>query len=1278
MQRVPFRFGFKVCGCLFALLTSLPAAPTELGRPIIENHSPRDYEGHNQVFNGVQGADGLMYFVNGDQVLRFDGERWDRAKVDTPFVRGILRAPDGTIYVSAIDEFGRLENLPDGSFRFASLVDRLPTALQPPGPAWIMVPHQDAIYFSVPGHVIKWQDESFAVIDTPYAERHLLIPIGDDLFEHVPGQGIYVLNGNVFEPVPAPPELVNTTTFLVVDRPDALPLVGVDDGQFRSWNPRTGETEIWHHQAEDLLNREGLFGGRSLRSGNLFLTTRSATVILLSPDGEIQRVVGADAGLDPAQVYGMREDEHGGIWLGSSKGVYRMELESPITMFDRLNGRTRGEFFDTFRLHDRLYTFTVEGLYRLEPGDLRAGRNARWARLDTEPNMFWAATTTPEAVFISTDYGLRVFDGETLQPIGGLNEPVVTCSVDPESPDRLFVGLHTGLRQLVREGGRWQDGGAIGPGGYEARYIHIGADGVMWVGAPGRGFYRLERPAPDRPWTDATATVYFRDHGLPANQTISEIIPSPTGPLFLTDQGVFRYQPDEDAFALATDFVVEGRSDFRISPAIFDDDGRLWAQVTFPGKFDDLRLGFFDTDDRGQLQWHPLPRRLLQLAGPRGVYGLGHERIDGREILWASGQSNLLRIELNDLAAEPTAPPVKVASLTAAGERHRLTPDANYAPTVPFNRGTLRVRFAAPLAGNDRTVEYQWRILGYNDAWSDWAPEAEATFTNLWGGPFTFEVRARSLAESVGPSSRIVFHISPPWYASTTAFFGYTLAGLIIVWLLVRWRVGRLDRERRRLEKLVAARTAELAVAKDDAESANRAKSAFLANMSHELRTPLNGVLGYAQIMLRDRNLPDTNREQARIVASSGEHLLKMINEVLDFSKIEAGKTELRPAPFNLADLLRDIEAAIAPRAAAKQLAFRILHDAGLPRQCLGDAQKLRQVIDNLLSNAIKFTAAGSVTLEIHRIEDSTTPRLGFAVIDTGVGLSAEDQTQLFTPFHQAVDGRPPEPGTGLGLSICRRLVQLMGGEITVQSSPGQGSRFAFDIPLEEISLADSANATAPDAAIVGYSGPRRRVLVVDDVEVNRHLLRDLLQPLGFTVTCVAGANAALAELTNRPADAVVLDLRMPDMDGLELTRRIRADVAAQPCVILTSASVLSFDPQTAFDAGCDDFLPKPFREADLLQRLGRGLRLNWNYASTRPDSNPPFDPSQPSPHLGELQAAAARGDIKRVRQALAAIREAGALPADRLFELEQAAAGYQMDLLRSKLNTISPVSDKS
>jgi CheY-like chemotaxis protein/anti-sigma regulatory factor (Ser/Thr protein kinase) len=406
--------------------------------------------------------------------------------------------------------------------------------------------------------------------------------------------------------------------------------------------------------------------------------------------------------------------------------------------------------------------------------------------------------------------------------------------------------------------------------------------------------------------------------------------------------------------------------------------------------------------------------------------------------------------------------------------------------------------------------------------------------------------------------------------------------------------------------------------------------------MSHELRTPLHAILGYSQMLGADPSLPEAARARLKIVGASGHHLLRLINEVLDLSKIEAGKLELRPAPFDLPALLAAVAAAHEARAAAKGLAFRRSDPSGLPNYALGDAAKLRQVLENLLGNAIKFTVRGEVRLLALSAAAGT---VRFEVSDTGPGIPPADLARLFQPFTQlapAAGALAAEGGTGLGLAIAQRLAALMGGSLHVSSVVGQGSRFWFELPLSAAERPEAAKPPAP--RITGYEGPRRRVLAVDDVEANRRLFVDLLAPLGFEVADAASAAETLARLETFRPDLVLLDLRLPDLDGFSLARRLRADPRLEGVKILAaSASVFNQDPAEALAAGCDGFIAKPFLPDDFFARLAELLGLAWRtVAEAAPRAGEPLDPAL----LALLRSAAEAGDIVAMSEAFGQLKE--------------------------------------
>ncbi|WP_018411207.1 ATP-binding protein [Methyloversatilis thermotolerans] len=397
------------------------------------------------------------------------------------------------------------------------------------------------------------------------------------------------------------------------------------------------------------------------------------------------------------------------------------------------------------------------------------------------------------------------------------------------------------------------------------------------------------------------------------------------------------------------------------------------------------------------------------------------------------------------------------------------------------------------------------------------------------------------------------------------------------------------------MREIDAHRRTDLALqkAKDAAESANLAKTRYVTGISHELRTPLNSILGYAQILLRESGRAggdDTHKRALNTILRSGEHLLGLIDGLLDLARIEAGKLRLDPAPMSMRELLDDLAKMFEPQAARKGLGFRVETTGRMPDYVRVDAKRLRQVLINLLANAVKFTERGEVVLRVdYRMEVAR-----FEIIDTGPGIAPEDHARIFMPFERSSSGRMvAEPGTGLGLSITRMLSSLMGGELTLDSQTGRGSTFKLRLYLPEyLSVPTPAR---PTRRVIGYEGPRRRVLLVDDDATQRDMLTSMLQPLGFDIDEADGGEQALARVARARPDVVLLDINMDGMDGWETARRLR-EFAGEPIpVIMVSANVFENRGELLRSAGCAGFVPKPVLESELLDQVRDALDLTWH-----------------------------------------------------------------------------------
>ena len=1164
-MRAPHRLARGLVFCLLTLSMTPSLASTEEGVPLRRHFTPDEIGGGPQVLAAVQGEQGFLYFTTNRSILEYNGETWRNVRIGPP--RRLTRDASGKVWVGCDGDFGYLETH-GRDLRFVSLRDTLPEDERPLQRVHGIETVGDSVYVAYSGQIVQWTptgSTSWRAI--PGQDFEALAVHGDQLYVFQRGKGLLRWPQEAEEPIRDID--IDGSVSAVLPLGDGAFLLGTSSGRLYRHTPNRQLTPFAPDAQQRLDGHPVTQLKRIEHRGqqHIAVASRGSGLIQLDPDGSLVLHRDATSGLPSNEVYTLLQDPQGSLWLGTSPGVMRLSA-APIHFYDHTPQHPQS-LLRVERYQGDLYSGGVDGLFRLTPSN-EAGP-AKFHPIDGIETTVTSFAITPKGLIAGTDEGLYQVQEDAAVQLTKEGDTVTWA----EDPGVLLVTSNDLLRVMVDEPQGWR---SIDHPGLIANLVFEiipGDHNDFWLFTRGaRILYRLTFPNgfEASPQLDALETLapWPRPIRVEGRLGIRDGLQ-----VFFWHEDAQRLQADE-RFSLA-EWIPEGKDRYELRATA---GGDIW--LTFRDRavrIDKTPEGDFAPGpsisfaSRLNFDTHPDPgeEHVLWLATDRGPARFDTRMPPSHEV------------------------PLQIAFFPP-GAREKQMPSAASPLILPHSAEAARFEVATPYYLAESLTEYRYRLHGLNELWSAWTEEPTKEFTNLPGRAFRFEVQARNGGRLLGTSS-LAFRVLPPWH-QTWWFRGALLIALAsLAWLYAQHLRRRVEHQRAiaERERAMSQRLQEI----------DRLKDEFLAKTSHELRTPLYGITGLAESMLSGASgeLTDTAQSNLAMIMASGQRLSHLVNDILDFSKLRHHSLRLQRGPVDLHAVAEVILTLSKPLVGQKDLRLTNAVPVDLP---LADADenRLQQILYNLVGNAIRFTESGFVEISAAASSD----RLQIQVADSGIGIDPQDQERIFEAFEQAEDTLERQHGgTGLGLPVTRQLVELHGGSLLLESSPGAGSTFTFDLPRStasdpatesQLSAAPIARLleerpTAPPTPLENPSSDGPRVLVVDDEPVNLQVIRNFLTVESFQLTLAASGKEALELLESESFDLVLLDVMMPGLSGYEVIRTLRQShrLAELPVIFLTARSQ-DADVVTGMSLGANDYLTKPISKDRLLARIKPHLEL--------------------------------------------------------------------------------------
>jgi signal transduction histidine kinase/CheY-like chemotaxis protein len=1164
--------------CILLFLLSVMVGWTqekESGEWLLDFYDPEDYQGaarNNCILIDQRG----QLLLGNSNVIAYSGLTWNAIRTgNINNVTSLAMGEGGSIWVGGAGQLGLLERGMDGSFVYKDLTEEAQQVVGVFKEIWSIYHTPSGVFFVSVNTVLQYHNGQWQTWFFSGNQRILSHYLGGKLYIHNRGDGIYQYDVTIgdFKLYSKGEDLSGLGITFMADIGDHGLLCATNSGGLYTFNE--GEFNVWPTANDDDLKSAIISSGINLQSGGYALGTLFGGIYLLSEEGELRGQISKNEGEKLGMVYDLVEDDYGGIWAALQHGLVHIP-HLPVASFSEGLPSQHTQINDLLRYQDTLYVSTDTGIYTIE-------KDASSYRLKPrEPlNIYSRNLSLCGDQLLSASYNqILVYEGMHLKSAHPNYGNMGYLELSRHASDRAYLCGYTSLTLWENDGALWQEVDFVPHVEEHVNSLRELSSDELLYSVHNGGVWRLKK-APGTVWSDGEYEIIDLYSDL--SDTVKWLMFFEVeGSIYaLSRDGIYAYDVATSHLSKVHE-LEEPISDYPYVHHFtndFNDDKKVFLSV----KLEDADVSnayvvyAIAKDGNGILVEEVL--NLPRLSDVGEVNALFAETIDGACQLWVGGTGRAFRYKLGVVDEFPT-PEAYIGDMQETASGTRYSAEQSLEP-LSYPQHTLRFSFAVkpwPYGA----IGFESKLVNWDHDWVDSGGHQHREFTQLPEGDYTFELRAYAANGLQGPITRVYFTILPPWYRTYLAYAFYLIAIMLIAYSIIQWRTQILLERNRSLEALVSERTLELERKNMDLHKSNRAKQDFLQSISHEIRNPMNAILGLSEIIHRNHLLDDTDPQMSRHLHVCSIQLSELLNEVLDSSALEAGGFKINTTVFDPLQLLIDVLDMHVDLATQKGLII----EKNIPElnyYWVGDRNAITRILINLISNAIKYTHTGTVSVTLTYQTEGDSIDATFSVADTGPGIPSRFHEAIFSPFTRLTDiSNVNVTGTGLGLSIAASVAKLLGGHISLQSVVGRGSCFSLQLQLArgEKKLSSANSETLPNVLLRDM-----RVLVADDFDFNNYMTATLLQSLGAVVDQAENGYIALQKMQAIAYDYILLDIRMPELTGIEVIQRYWQQAEAHKPRLMLALTAYS-DEETVLaclDAGFDFCFSKPLRIDDLL-----------------------------------------------------------------------------------------------